>query len=246
MANASAVAGVQTGSVTVAASASGPDAAATSRRASPARAVSAGKRTSTRSLAGTSSLRPAPWVRVMLAGRTATSTSSASSAWFWITTGSSNRSPALRNRGADGRTISGRRAVSADSPTPKRLAPSVTTATMRYRVRLSGSVTSTAARPVASTATEATNSARALKSVRARMGGGVGAPPPGGMAPAMGAAIIGMGGGRPSAAMNLRATGASSGYPSTSGSGTPVRSSGLASTTLGLERAVSAPVPRSR
>jgi hypothetical protein len=54
-----------------------------------------------------------------LRARTATDTSSGASVWFCTTTGSSNRSPKLRKRGGDGRTISGRRAVMVDSPEPK-------------------------------------------------------------------------------------------------------------------------------
>ena len=53
MANASAVAGVYTGSSTSAASASAPATATTRRRAVPTWSATIGKRTSTRSLAGT-------------------------------------------------------------------------------------------------------------------------------------------------------------------------------------------------
>ena len=47
-----------------------------------------------------------------------TPTSIGCSVWFWTTTGSSNRSPKLRNRGADGRTITGSFAVIVDSFAP--------------------------------------------------------------------------------------------------------------------------------
>ncbi len=58
-----------------------------------------------------------------LAARTATSTVIGASVWFCSTTGSSNRSPKLRKRGAEGRTISGSRAVRLDSPLPKNFSP---------------------------------------------------------------------------------------------------------------------------
>ena len=58
-----------------------------------------------------------------LAASTTTSTSTATSVWFWTTTGSSNESPKFRKRGADGRTISGRRAVMLASAVPNCWAP---------------------------------------------------------------------------------------------------------------------------
>jgi hypothetical protein len=82
-------------------------------------------------LAGTVTRRPAPAVSEALVARTATSTASGASVWFWITTGSSKRSPKLRKRGGDGRTITGRRAVSALSPLPNCLSPATAIATRR-------------------------------------------------------------------------------------------------------------------
>ena len=118
------VAGVQTGNDTSAASVRLPETATTWNRAVPGRAADAGKRTSTRSLAGTRTRRPSPSVSIAFVARTATSTVIASSVWFCTTTGNSNRSPKLRKRGADGRAINGSRAVIADSPLPARAAPS--------------------------------------------------------------------------------------------------------------------------
>jgi hypothetical protein len=66
-----------------------------------------------------------------LVPRTATSTVIAASVWFCTTIGSSNLSPKLRNRGGDGRTISGRRAVTALSPLPNCLSPATAIATTR-------------------------------------------------------------------------------------------------------------------
>ena len=94
----------------------------TSRRSGTARcrrsSAAAGNRTSTRSFAGTVTSRPAPSVSAALVARTATLTVIGASVWFCTTTGSSNVSPKLRNRGGDGRTISGSRAVIALSPLP--------------------------------------------------------------------------------------------------------------------------------
>jgi hypothetical protein len=53
------------------------------------------------------------------------------SVWFCTRTGRSKRSPKLAKRGADGRTVSGRRAVIVDSPEPKRPAPETATAITR-------------------------------------------------------------------------------------------------------------------
>ena len=131
VAKASVVAGVQTGSSTSAASAAVPDAAPTWIRAEPARTAAIGKRTSARSFAATTRRRPAPAVSAALRARTATSTVISASVWFCTTTGSSKRSPKFRKRGADGRTMSGRRATSVASPEPKRRAPSTATAITR-------------------------------------------------------------------------------------------------------------------
>ena len=125
------VAGVQTGSETSAASAQAPEAAPTWKRAVPACRAATGKGTSTRSWAGTLTRRPALPSTVALRARTATSTASGASVWFWTTTGNSIRSPKFRKRGGDGRTMSGRRAVSVDSPAPKLRAPAAATAITR-------------------------------------------------------------------------------------------------------------------
>ncbi len=66
-----------------------------------------------------------------LRARTATSTVIAASVWFCTTTGSSKRSPKFRKRGADGRTMSGSRAVSVASPDPKLRGPEAATAMTR-------------------------------------------------------------------------------------------------------------------
>ena len=95
----------------------------------PAISAAAGRRTSTRSLAGTVTWRPEPAVSAALVARTASFTAMARSVWFCSTTGSSKRSPKLRKRGGDGRTISGRRAVMLDSPAPNCFSPA-TAATM--------------------------------------------------------------------------------------------------------------------
>ena len=148
------MAGVQTGSSNWAASDPGGRAempgcctAATWKRAVPALMVSAGKRTSTRSSAGTVTRWPSSetaepetfevsqtskvWQSAIFAPRTTTSTVMAVSVWFWSTTGSSNRSPKFRKRGGEGRTISGRRAVIVDSPLPNSFPPATATAITR-------------------------------------------------------------------------------------------------------------------
>ncbi len=66
-----------------------------------------------------------------LRARTATSTVIARSVWFCTTTGSSKRSPKLRKRGGDGRTISGRRAVIVASAEPNWRTPAAATAITR-------------------------------------------------------------------------------------------------------------------
>jgi hypothetical protein len=63
--------------------------------------------------------------------RTTTSTVISASVWFCTSTGSSILSPKFMNRGADGRTISGSRAVIAASPWPNCVAPWAATAMMR-------------------------------------------------------------------------------------------------------------------
>ncbi|MBK9963285.1 MAG: hypothetical protein IPP06_18755 [Saprospiraceae bacterium] len=131
MAKASVVAGVQTGSATSAASEPALAVPTIWKRAVPAIAAAAGKRTSTRSLAGTVTRLPLPAVSVAFDARTATSTASGASVWFCTTTGSSNLSPKLRNRGGDGRTITGSRAVSALSPLPNCLSPATAIAIRR-------------------------------------------------------------------------------------------------------------------
>ncbi len=181
MANASLVAGVHTGSVSSCASdqASFDVAdAATWRRARPAFSAAAGKRTSRRSWAGTVRRRPWPCERVRFEARTATATSSGASVWFCTTTGSSNVSPKLRKRGADGRTISGRRAVMVDSRAPNELVPAAATAITRQRVSESGSFSSTLALPLASVFTRGDQCASALRSLRMAIGGGASPPPP--------------------------------------------------------------------
>ena len=76
-------------------------------------------------------LRPPPAVSAALVARTATVISSAASVWFCTTTGSWKVSPKLRKRGADGRTISGSRAVIALSPLPNCFSPATAIATSR-------------------------------------------------------------------------------------------------------------------
>src|SRR5262245_9976968 len=188
VAKASVVAGVHTGRLTSAASAHLPLDAATWNRAVPGFVVVAGKRTSTRSFAGTVTRRPfvvpplggSDWgaepvppeggtTNSAFAARTATSTFSGWSVWFCTTTGNSTLSPKLRNRGALGLAIIGNRAVIADSPAPNCLSTATATAITRYRVRLSGSLTLTLARPLESVGSEAAKKARALKSIRARI-----------------------------------------------------------------------------
>ena len=66
-----------------------------------------------------------------LVARTATFTVIGASVWFCSTTGSLKVSPKFRKRGGDGRTISGRRAVTALSPLPKLRSPAEAMATMR-------------------------------------------------------------------------------------------------------------------
>ena len=97
----------------------------------PELSVAAGNRTSTRSFAGTVTRLPFPSVSSRLAVCIATSTVIGSSVWFCTTTGSSNRSPKLRKRGADGRTIRGSRAVTEDSPLPNCLPPATATTITR-------------------------------------------------------------------------------------------------------------------
>ena len=72
-------------------------------------------------------------------------------------------SPKFKNRGGLGRTISGSRATSALSPLPNCFSPAVAIATIRYRVRLSGTFTLTVARPDASVFTAGENAASGLK-----------------------------------------------------------------------------------
>ena len=93
VANASLVAGVYTGSDTSWASAWAADTAATRMRAVPGDFVRARNRTATRSLAGTTIRRPAEPTSSRLEVCTTTSTSMATSVWFWTTIGISNSSP---------------------------------------------------------------------------------------------------------------------------------------------------------
>jgi hypothetical protein len=130
VAKASLVAGVHTGSETSAASAHLPVAAPTWKRAVPGFAAAAAKRTSTRSCAGTVTRWPAAST-LALAARPATLTERASPVWFCRTTGSSKRSPKLRKRGAEGRTMRGRRAVIVSSPAPNSLPPATAIAITR-------------------------------------------------------------------------------------------------------------------
>lgn len=112
VANASVVAGVQTGSSISAASENLPLEATNWNRAVPALTVDTGNRTSALSFAFTTIRRPAdelsrglplcsisPSITAFEA-RIATSTDISASVWFCITTGTSARSPKLRNRGA--------------------------------------------------------------------------------------------------------------------------------------------------
>jgi hypothetical protein len=80
-----------------------------------------------------------------LVPRKATSTSIGASVWFCSTIGSSSWSPKFRNRGALGRTISGRRAVTFDSPIPNCCPPATATTITRYRVSESGTFNGTIA-----------------------------------------------------------------------------------------------------
>ncbi len=75
--------------------------------------------------------RPAPFVSDAFDVRAARSTESGASVWFWITMAMSNESPKFKNRGSDGLTMMGSRAVTADSPVPKRVAPSLPTTMIR-------------------------------------------------------------------------------------------------------------------
>lgn len=97
----------------------------------PACSARAGKRTSTRSPAGTLTRWPAPAPSSTPVARIATSTVIADSVWLCTTTGSSTSSPKLRKRGGEGRTISGSRAVTVDSALPKWRSPCTATAVMR-------------------------------------------------------------------------------------------------------------------
>ncbi len=131
MANASAVAGVYTGSSMSAASAAPPPTPATRSAASSAAMVLIGKRTSTRSSAGTFTRLPAGPSRARFPAWTTTSTDTGTELWLWTTTGSSKWSPKLAKRGADGRIISGRRAVIEAVVEPKWAAPSTATTITR-------------------------------------------------------------------------------------------------------------------
>ena len=76
-------------------------------------------------------LRPAPSVSARFDARIASFTVIGASVWFWTTTGSWNVSPKFRNRGGLGRTISGKRAVTALSPLPNCFSPDAAIATIR-------------------------------------------------------------------------------------------------------------------
>src|SRR5690606_5187209 len=79
-------------------------------------------------------------------------------------------SPKLRNRGGEGRAISGSRAVIVDSPLPNRSAPSIATAITRYRVKLSGNGTSTVTVPSAPVVSDGAYTASASKFARRSIG----------------------------------------------------------------------------
>ena len=118
VANASVVAGVYTGSSTFVASETPGADTPSWTRAVPGFSAAIANRSSARSLAATLTRCPGPPVTRALVARTTTATSIGLSVWFCSTTGSSKRSPKLRKRGGLGRTMSGSRAVTVDSPEP--------------------------------------------------------------------------------------------------------------------------------
>ena len=87
-------------------------------------------------------------------------------------------SPAARKRGNAGFSSTGLLVRISRSSHPKRDARSPATAMIRYVVRLSGSVTSAAARPEASVVTDPSQNARTRKSFRTSDAGPPSAPPP--------------------------------------------------------------------
>jgi hypothetical protein len=131
VANVSDVDGVYTGSDTVAESARSPLTAVTRSAARPTSSAASGKRTSTRSAAGTVTRNPVAASAPRLADSTTTSASSGASVWFCTTTGSSKRSPKLRKRGALGRTINGSSAVTLASAVPNCWVPAAATTITR-------------------------------------------------------------------------------------------------------------------
>jgi hypothetical protein len=143
-----------------------PPLAAKRSTASPGTSARNGKRTSRGLPSSRETLRTAEPSSASPVASARTSTSRTLPPGAWTTTPASNRSPARARRGRAGSAMSGFATVTLGSPFPIRSSRPTATAMIRKVVRLSGSSSSTRARPSPSVLTSGAKSTVVLKRER--------------------------------------------------------------------------------